>query len=110
MPTFLFHPPRGQKILIPLLGKEALRSFESLLEGERVSNEKNLTCQHQLKPSLPLLPFQRKQTFQKSPDLIYSLYYGTFPVLAGTVDEFPESMKEVPQTKVLALKPGETIQ
>jgi hypothetical protein len=38
------------------------------------------------------------------------LYYGTFPVLAGTVDEFPESMKEVPQTKVLALKPGETIQ
>jgi hypothetical protein len=30
--------------------------------------------------------------------------------LTGTVEEFQGLMKEVPQTKVLVIKPGETIQ
>ncbi len=38
------------------------------------------------------------------------MHYGTFPVLTGTPEEFSRLMKEVPETKVLVLKPGETIQ
>ncbi len=41
---------------------------------------------------------------------VIPMHYGTFPVLTGTVEEFLKLMKEVPQAKVLVLKPGETIQ
>lgn len=41
---------------------------------------------------------------------VIPIHYGTFPVLTGTVEEFQRLMKEVPQTKVLVVKPGETIQ
>lgn len=39
---------------------------------------------------------------------VIPMHYGTFPVLTGTPEEFLKLMKEVPQTKVLVLKPGET--
>jgi L-ascorbate metabolism protein UlaG (beta-lactamase superfamily) len=38
------------------------------------------------------------------------MHYGTFPLLTGTAEEFLKLMKEVPQTKVIVVKPGETIQ
>jgi len=41
---------------------------------------------------------------------IIPMHYGTFPVLTGTAEEFSKLMKEVPQAKVLVLKPGETVQ
>lgn len=41
---------------------------------------------------------------------VIPMHYGTFPVLTGTLEEFLKLMKEVPQTKVLILKPGETVQ
>ncbi len=41
---------------------------------------------------------------------VIPIHYGTFPVLTGTVEEFLRLMKEVPQTKVLVVKPGETVQ
>jgi L-ascorbate metabolism protein UlaG (beta-lactamase superfamily) len=41
---------------------------------------------------------------------IIPLHYGTFPVLTGTAEEFSKLMKEVPQAKVLVLRPGETVQ
>jgi len=42
--------------------------------------------------------------------LVIPMHYGTFPVLTGTTEEFVKRMKEVPQTKVLIVKPGETVQ
>jgi L-ascorbate metabolism protein UlaG (beta-lactamase superfamily) len=41
---------------------------------------------------------------------VIPMHYGTFSVLTGTAEEFLRLMKEVPQTKVLVLKPGETVQ
>ncbi len=41
---------------------------------------------------------------------VIPMHYGTFPVLTGTPEEFLKLMKDVPQTKVLVLKPGETVQ
>jgi L-ascorbate metabolism protein UlaG (beta-lactamase superfamily) len=41
---------------------------------------------------------------------VIPMHYGTFPLLTGTPEEFVELMKQVPGTKVLVLKPGETIQ
>lgn len=41
---------------------------------------------------------------------VIPMHYGTFPVLTGTPEEFLKLMKEVPQTGVLVLKPGETAQ
>jgi L-ascorbate metabolism protein UlaG (beta-lactamase superfamily) len=41
---------------------------------------------------------------------VIPMHYGTFPVLTGTAEEFVRLMKEVPKTKVIVLKPGETIQ
>ena len=41
---------------------------------------------------------------------IIPMHYGTFPLLTGTAEEFMKLMKEVPQTKVIVVKPGETIQ
>jgi L-ascorbate metabolism protein UlaG (beta-lactamase superfamily) len=72
------------------------------------------------KPELSLLPigshftmYPREATYAAkllgSPYVI-PMHYGTFPVLTGTPEEFLRLMKEVPQTKVLVLKPGETIQ
>jgi L-ascorbate metabolism protein UlaG (beta-lactamase superfamily) len=41
---------------------------------------------------------------------IIPMHYGTFPVLTGTPEEYLKLMKEVPQAKVLVLRPGETVQ
>jgi len=41
---------------------------------------------------------------------VIPIHYGTFPVLTGTVEDFQKWMKEVPQTKVLVVRPGETVQ
>ncbi|MDZ4165334.1 MAG: metal-dependent hydrolase [Smithellaceae bacterium] len=41
---------------------------------------------------------------------VIPMHYGTFPALTGTPEEFVRLMKEVPQTKVIVLKPGETVQ
>jgi L-ascorbate metabolism protein UlaG (beta-lactamase superfamily) len=40
---------------------------------------------------------------------VIPVHYGTFPALTGTAEEFLRLMKEVPQTNVLVLKPGETV-
>ena len=40
---------------------------------------------------------------------VIPMHYGTFPILKGTPEEFLKLMKEVPTTKVLTLKPGDTI-
>jgi L-ascorbate metabolism protein UlaG (beta-lactamase superfamily) len=41
---------------------------------------------------------------------VIPMHYGSSPLLTGTVEDFLKWMKEVPQTKVLVLKPGETVQ
>lgn len=41
---------------------------------------------------------------------VIPIHYGTFPAFTGTVEDFQKWMQEVPQTKVLAVKPGETVQ
>jgi len=41
---------------------------------------------------------------------VIPMHYGTFPVLTGTVEDFQKWMKEVPGTRVLVVKPGETVQ
>lgn len=41
---------------------------------------------------------------------VIPMHYGTFPVLTGTPEEYVRLMKEVPQTRVIVLKPGETVQ
>lgn len=41
---------------------------------------------------------------------VIPMHYGTFPVLTGTVEDFQKWMKEAPQTRVLVVKPGETVQ
>ncbi len=41
---------------------------------------------------------------------VIPIHYGTFPVLTGTVEDFQKWMKEVPHSKVLVVKPGETVQ
>lgn len=40
---------------------------------------------------------------------VIPMHYGTFPILTGTEEGFLNWMKEVPETKVLILKPGETL-
>ena len=40
---------------------------------------------------------------------VIPMHYGTFGVLTGTVEEYLELMKDVPGTKVLPLKPGESL-
>lgn len=72
------------------------------------------------KPELSLLPIGSQFTMDPkeatyAAELLRSKYvipihYETFPVLTGTPEEFIKLMKEVPQTKVLVLKPGETVQ
>lgn len=70
-------------------------------------------------PALALLPIGSHYTMDPreaayAAKLIGSKYvipmhYGTFPVLTGTPEEFLKLMAEAPQTKVLVLKPGETV-
>lgn len=72
------------------------------------------------KPELSLLPIgshftmdPREATYAAKllgSKYVIPMHYGTFPVLTGTPEEFSRLMKEVPKTKVLVLKPGETIQ
>lgn len=72
------------------------------------------------KPELSLLPIgshftmgPREATYAAKllgSKYVIPMHYGTFPVLTGTPEEFSELMKGVPQTKVLVLKPGESIQ
>lgn len=72
------------------------------------------------KPDLSLLPIGSHYTMDPKEatyaakllgsKYVIPMHYGTFPVLTGTVEEFLALMKEVPQTKVIVLKPGETIQ
>lgn len=72
------------------------------------------------KPELSLLPIGSHYVMDPK-EAVYAtrllgsryvipMHYGTFPVLTGTVEEFLKLMKEVPQTKVIVLKPGETVQ
>ena len=71
------------------------------------------------KPNLSLLPIGGHFTMDPTEatyaakllgsKYIIPMHYGTFPVLTGTPEAFVKLMREVPQTKVLVLKPGETI-
>jgi L-ascorbate metabolism protein UlaG (beta-lactamase superfamily) len=71
------------------------------------------------KPELSLLPIgghftmdPKEATYASKllgSKYVVPMHYGTFPVLTGTAEEFQKLMREVPQTKVLVLKPGETI-
>jgi len=72
------------------------------------------------KPELSLLPIggrftmdPREATYAAKllgSKYVIPMHYGTFPVLTGTPEDFLKLMKEVPQTKVIVVKPGETIQ
>jgi L-ascorbate metabolism protein UlaG (beta-lactamase superfamily) len=72
------------------------------------------------KPELSLLPIgshftmdPREATYASKllgSKYVIPMHYGTFPALTGTPEEFVKLMKEVPQTKVLVLRPGETAQ
>ena len=71
------------------------------------------------KPELSLLPIGSHFTMDPTEatyaakllgsKYVIPMHYGTFPLLTGTPEMFLKLMKEVPQTKVLVLKPGETI-
>ncbi|MHB8066692.1 MAG: metal-dependent hydrolase [Desulfobaccales bacterium] len=43
------------------------------------------------------------------PRWVIPMHYGTFPVLTGTPEELMELLKGEPDIKVIALKPGETL-
>lgn len=43
------------------------------------------------------------------PRFVIPMHYGTFPVLTGTAEELKELLKDQPETQVIALKPGETV-
>jgi len=72
------------------------------------------------KPELSLLPIGSQYTMDPreatyaakllGSKYVIPMHYGTWAVLTGTTEEFLRLMKEVPQTKVLVLKPGETAQ
>jgi len=72
------------------------------------------------KPELSLLPIgshftmdPREATYASKllgSKYVIPMHYGTFPALTGTPEEFVKLMKEVPQIKVLVLRPGETAQ
>ncbi len=42
------------------------------------------------------------------PRVVIPMHYGTFPVLTGTPEELMALLKDTPEIKVIALKPGET--
>jgi L-ascorbate metabolism protein UlaG (beta-lactamase superfamily) len=70
------------------------------------------------RPQLALLPIGSHFTMDPeeaagAAELVGSKYvipmhWGTFPVLTGTVEAYERLMSKVPQTQVLALKPGDT--
>jgi len=72
------------------------------------------------KPELSLLPIGSQYTMDPreatyaakllGSRYVIPMHYGTWAVLTGTPEEFLRLMKEVPQTKVLVLRPGETVQ
>jgi len=72
------------------------------------------------KPDLSLLPIgshftmdPREATYAAKllgSKYVIPMHYGTFPVLTGTAEDFVKLMKDVPETKVLVVKPGETVQ
>ncbi len=72
------------------------------------------------KPELSLLPIGSHYTMDPreatvaakllGSKYVIPMHYGTFPVLTGTPEEYVKLMKEVPETTVLPLKPGETVQ
>jgi len=72
------------------------------------------------KPELSLLPIGSHFTMDPGEatyaakllgsKYVIPMHYGTFRVLTGTPEAFLKLMQEVPQTKVLVLKPGETTQ
>lgn len=43
------------------------------------------------------------------PQFVIPIHYGTFPVLTGTPQELQEHLKDQPQVRVIALKPGESV-
>lgn len=71
------------------------------------------------KPELSLLPIGSHFTMDPAEatyaakllgsKYVIPMHYGTFPVLTGTPEVFLKLMEKVPQTKVLVLNPGETI-
>jgi L-ascorbate metabolism protein UlaG (beta-lactamase superfamily) len=44
------------------------------------------------------------------PRVVIPMHYGTFPVLTGTPEELQDLIKDQPETQVIALKPGETVE
>jgi L-ascorbate metabolism protein UlaG (beta-lactamase superfamily) len=72
------------------------------------------------KPELSLLPIGSHYTMDPveatyaarllKSKYVIPMHYGTFPVLTGTPEEYLRLMKEVPQTRVIVLKPGDTVQ
>ena len=71
------------------------------------------------RPDLSLLPIGSRFTMDPreaayaakllGSKYVIPMHYGTFPVLTGTPEEFLKLTKGLPQTKVLVVKPGETI-
>ncbi|MEJ2224440.1 MAG: metal-dependent hydrolase [Syntrophobacterales bacterium] len=43
------------------------------------------------------------------PRFVIPMHYGTFPVLTGTPEELQDLIKDQPETRVIPLKPGETV-
>ena len=72
------------------------------------------------KPELSLLPIGSRVTMDPreaayaakllGSKYVIPMHYGTFPMFTGTPEEFVKLMKEAPQTIVLVVKPGETVQ
>jgi L-ascorbate metabolism protein UlaG (beta-lactamase superfamily) len=44
------------------------------------------------------------------PEFVIPMHYGTFPVLTGTPEELAGHLQDQPQIKILALKPGESVE
>ncbi|MCL4501843.1 MAG: metal-dependent hydrolase [Deltaproteobacteria bacterium] len=44
------------------------------------------------------------------PKWVIPMHYGTFPVLTGTPAELMSLLKDVPEIKVIVMKPGETVE
>ncbi len=44
------------------------------------------------------------------PRVVIPMHYGTFPVLTGTPEELQALLKDQPETRVLPMKPGETVE
>jgi len=72
------------------------------------------------KPELAMLPIGSHYVMNPAeaalacrllqPKWVIPMHYGTFPVLTGTPEELKELLKGEPDIKVIALKPGETVE